>query len=259
MTGGLLSYGDSRPAIKPLNPGKAAENGVFAAMLAAAGVRGPKEALEGPNGWFHAVTEHVDENCLQGGDHLLLHDCYFKLYPSCRHTHCGIDAAIHLHDLVSPEEIRAVKVYIYPNAIKLAGIRLPQDQDETKFSIPYTLACALLKGSYGVADMDPPDLSPQMLELIGKIQMIPDETMEDRAKGIRGARLVLVKTDGEQLSETVLVPKGDPENPLTRGDIVEKLRVCAGGQADEETLRKLVERIGEIQGKNRFVNPMSFL
>ena len=259
MTGGLLSYGDSRPAIKPLNPGKAAENGVFAAMLAAAGVQGPKEALEGPNGWFHAVTEHVDENCLQGGDHLLLHDCYFKLYPSCRHTHCGIDAAIHLHDLVSPEEIRAVKVYIYPNAIKLAGIRLPQDQDETKFSIPYTLACALLKGSYGVADMDPPDLSPQMLELIGKIQMIPDETMEDRAKGIRGARLVLVKTDGEQLSETVLVPKGDPENPLTRGDIVEKLRVCAGGQADEETLRKLVERIGEIQGKNRFVNPMSFL
>ena len=259
MTGGLLSYGDSRPAIKPLNPGKAAENGVFAAMLAAAGVQGPKEALEGPNGWFHAVTEHVDENCLQGGDHLLLHDCYFKLYPSCRHTHCGIDAAIHLHDLVSPEEIRAVKVYIYPNAIKLAGIRLPQDQDETKFSIPYTLACALLKGSYGVADMDPPDLSPQMLELIGKIQMIPDETMEDRAKGIRGARLVLVKTDGEQLSETVLVPKGDPENPLTRGDIVEKLRVCAGGQADEETLRKLVERIGEIRGKNRFVNPMSFL
>lgn len=34
MTGGLLSYGDSRPAIKPLNPAKAAENGIFAAMLA---------------------------------------------------------------------------------------------------------------------------------------------------------------------------------------------------------------------------------
>ena len=50
MTGGLLSYGDSRPAIKPLNPGKAAENGVFAAMLANAGVRGPTEALEGQNG-----------------------------------------------------------------------------------------------------------------------------------------------------------------------------------------------------------------
>ena len=97
MTGGLLSYGDSRPAIKPLNPGKAAENGVFAAMLAKAGVRGPVEALEGPNGWFHAVTDRVDEKCMQGSDHLLLHDCYFKLYPSCRHTHCGIDAGVSLH------------------------------------------------------------------------------------------------------------------------------------------------------------------
>lgn len=94
MSGGLLSYGDSRPAIKPLNPGKAAENGLFAAMLAAEGVQGPTEALEGANGWFHAVTDQVEGSCLRGSDHLLLHDCYFKRYPSCRHTHCGIDAAI---------------------------------------------------------------------------------------------------------------------------------------------------------------------
>ena len=47
MTGGLLSYGDSRPAVKPLNPGKAAENGVFAAMLSNAGVQGPSDSLEG--------------------------------------------------------------------------------------------------------------------------------------------------------------------------------------------------------------------
>ena len=61
MTGGLLSYGDSRPAIKPLNPGKAAENGVFAAMLAREGVQGPTESLESQNGWFHAVTDQVHE------------------------------------------------------------------------------------------------------------------------------------------------------------------------------------------------------
>ena len=96
MSGGLLSYGDSRPAIKPLNPAKAAENGLFAAQLAANGMRGPEEALEGPNGWFHAVTDEVHEEYLRGSDHLLLHDCYFKLYPSCRHTHCGIEAGIKL-------------------------------------------------------------------------------------------------------------------------------------------------------------------
>ena len=142
MTSGLLSYGDSRPAIKPLNPGKAAENGVFAAMLVNAGIQGPTESLEGQNGWFHAVTDEVHDEMMKGSNHLLLHDCYIKLYPSCRHTHCGIDAGVSLHDKVDVADIEEVRVYIYPNAIKLAGLKIPKDQDETKFSIQYTLACA---------------------------------------------------------------------------------------------------------------------
>lgn len=256
MTGGLLSYGDSRPAIKPLNPGKAAENGVFAAMLAYEGVQGPTESLEGPNGWFHAVTDEVDESCLKGSNHLLLHDCYFKLYPSCRHTHCGIDAAIVLHERVKAEEVGEVNVYIYPNAIKLAGIKIPKNRDETKFSIQYTLACALINGSYGIVDMDPPRLTKNVLALIGRIHLIPDAAMEDRERGIRGTRVEIVKKNGEVLKETVLVPRGDPEKPLTRVDIIEKLRVCAQGQADEETLMRLVKAIESIGGNERFTNPM---
>lgn len=259
MTGGLLSYGDSRPAIKPLNPGKAAENGVFAAMLAAAGVQGPTEALEGKNGWFHAVTDGVHEEFLKGSDHLLLHDCYFKLYPSCRHTHCGIDAAIALHKKITAEEIEKVNVYIYPNATRLAGIKFPKDQDETKFSIQYTLACALLNGAYGIADMNPPRMTADVVRLIEKIELIPDESMENREKGIRGTRVEVVLKNGETLLETVLTPKGDPENPLTKSDIIDKLRVCAQGQADEERLQALVRDIEAIRGKSRFMNPMRAL
>lgn len=259
MTGGLLSYGDSRPAIKPLNPGKAAENGVFSAMLANEGVQGPTESLEGPNGWFHAVTDEVQEEFLKGSDHLLLHDCYFKLYPSCRHTHCGIDAALNLHKKVRSEDIKAVNVYIYPNAIKLAGIKLPKNQDETKFSIPYTLACALLNGSYGIADMDISGLTEDMLKLIKKITLIPDETMEDRMKGIRGTKVEIIKNNGEKIEEKVLIPKGDPENPLSRDDIIQKLRVCAKGQADEEQLVRLVEAILSIDGESKFINPITVI
>lgn len=260
LSGGLLSYGDSRPAIKPLNPGKAAENGVFAAMLASEGVRGPTEALEGPNGWFHAVTDKVDKAMLEGSDHLLLHDCYFKLYPSCRHTHCGIDAAASLYKRVASQDIEAVNMYIYPNAIKLAGqIRYPQDQDETKFSIHYTFACALLNGSYGVADMDPPNLADEVVGLIKKINLIPDEGMEDKSKGIRGTRVEVITKSGDLLKETVLVPKGDPEQPLTRKDIITKLEICAAGQAEERILTELVEAILEIGHACRFSNPMKVI
>ena len=259
MTGGLLSYGDSRPAIKPLNPGKAAENGVFAAMLANAGVQGPTESLEGQNGWFHAVTDEVHGEFLKGADHLLLHDCYFKLYPSCRHTHCGIDAAVRLHESVDPAEIEAINVHIYPNAIKLAGIRYPKDQDETKFSIPYTMACALLNGSYGITDMDPPRMTEEVKALIAKTNLIPDEAMEDRARGIRGTRVEVVLRNGQTAEETVLVPKGDPENPLTRADIIDKLKTCASGQANGEKLARLVEAILKVDEVGSFANPMAIV
>ncbi len=256
LSSGLLSYGDSRPAIKPLNPGKAAENGLFAAMLANEGVQGPTEALEGPNGWFHAVTDRVEMQMLKGSDHLLLHDCYFKLYPSCRHTHCGIDAAIMLHGLARTEEIEKVRVYIYPNAIKLAGIKYPKDQDETKFSIYYTLACGLAKGNYGTSDMNPPNLSEEILGIINRTELIPDESMEDRSRGIRGAKVEILLKNGKKMEKTVLVPKGDPENPLTRADIMKKLDACSAGMADDTIRKILSEAILNLGGDDAFHNPM---
>ena len=71
--------------------------------------------------------------------------------------------------------------------------------------------------------------------------------------------MVIVKKNGERIEETVLVPKGDPENPLTQNDIIEKLRVCAKGQADDQILMRLVDRIKEIEGKSGFQNPMAVL
>lgn len=259
MSGGLLSYGDSAPAIKPINPGKAAENGMFAAMLSHNGVKGPKEALEGPNGWFHAMTDHFNECDLKGMDHMLMHDCYFKLYPSCRHTHCGIDAAVALHKRVNPEDIKAVNVYIYPSAIKLAGISMPKNQDETKFSIPYTLACAFINGTYGIADMNPSGMTRETEELIEKINLIPEPGMEDRDKGIRGTRVEVIKKDGEAVNETVLIPKGDPGNPLTREDIIRKLQLCAAELVNEEKQKELIEIIIKMEGHEVFFNPVALL
>ena len=259
MSSGLLSYGDSRPAMKPLNPGRAAESGVLAALLAKEGMRGPAEALEGPHGWFHAVTDKVDESALEGGEELLLHDCYVKLYPSCRHTHCGLDAAIAIHDQLDGRAIEDVEAVIYPKAIELAGIRDPRDQDDAKFSIPYTLAFGLLKGRYGIGDMDPAAADPAVLSLMEKIRLVPEPSLEDRAKGTRGARVTVTAADGSVFTETVRVPKGDPEQPLTRPEIIGKLKVCAAGQAEDEKLEKLVEAIEGIRGEAPFADPMALL
>ena len=253
MSSGLLSYGDSRPVMKPLNPARAAESGLLAAQLAKEGMEGPEEALEGPHGWFHAVTDEIREEYLAGTDHLLLHDCYLKLYPSCRHTHCGLDAAITLSGRVRTEDIEEVRAFLYPNAIELAGIRDPKDRDETKFSVPYTIACGLVRGAYGIDDMDPAAASPRIRDLMEKITLIPDPSLEDREKGIRGARVTVLRKDGTSEEETVLVPRGDPERPLTREEVLEKLAACAG---DPAAAKALAAKTENIRGGMPFENPM---
>lgn len=259
MTGGLLSYGDSNPAIKPLNPGNAATNGLFAAMLANEGVTGPKEALEGRNGWFNAVTDEVSKKYLNSSDRLLIHECYFKLYPSCRHTHCGIDAAISLSKKVKIDKIDKVNIFIYPNAIKLAGIKFPQNRDDTKFSIPYTFASSLINGCYRMSDMDAFEFNNEISDIIKKINLIPDNSMENRIKGIRGCRVEILSKDRQVVEKKVLIPKGDPENPITEKEILTKLSLCTQNIIEENTLHNLVDAINQIGGRDKFINPMNII
>ena len=258
MTGGLLSYGDSRPVIKPLNPAKAAENGVIAALLASEGIEGPEEALEGANGWFKAVTDEYDEIALvrKSSEPLLIHECYFKLYPSCRHTHCGIDAGSLIYRRINPDEISGVEVYIYPNAISLAGIKYPNDQDEAKFSIQYTLACALFNGTYSIADMlGAANMPEKVKKMISRIKLIPDVTMENRKKGTRGAKVRIILKNGLIEEETVLIPKGDPENPLTFMDIVDKLKRCSINNANNNQVQTIVDYVNSFDSNQKFFYP----
>lgn len=251
MSSGLLTYTESRQMIKPLNPAKAAETGIFSARLVEAGVKGPLNCLEGPNGWFHAMADEVHENMIlrEMNGSLLIHDCYFKLYPSCRHTHCGIEAAINLSGQINYKTIEKIEVYIYPNAIRLAGqIPYPQNPDETKFSIQYTLACALFYGEYGVDFMHPDQIDKMVEEIIGKIVLIPDESMENRQKGIRGSHIKIIFDSGKSVEETVLIPKGDPEKPLTTGDIIRKFTSCSKGLLTSESSDEFIKYILSFGG-----------
>lgn len=261
MSSGLLTYSESRQEIKPINPGKAAETGVLAARLAQNRVKGPLNCLEGPHGWFKAVTDNVNGDALltENDGKLLIHDCYFKLYPSCRHTHCGIEAAVKLHTKVDIASIKQIQVYIYPNAIELAGqIVYPKNADETKFSIHYTLACALLYGEYSIDYMNPSEIQQSLKKIIEKINLIPDESMENREKGIRGTKVTIILEDENMISEYVSVPKGDPENPLQKQDIIKKLHICSKGVVSDQEIQQLIKYLNNFGRHVQFNSKVLF-
>jgi len=252
QSAGLMSVVESGQELKPLNPGRGAQTGVFSAQLAAAGAGGPANPFDMAKGFFWAFAKEVDRDLLTApaaGDHKVC-SCYQKPYPSCRHTHPGIDAAIALRpQLPSIDDIAEANLYIYPTGIEVAGrITVPQNLDEAKFSIQYAVANTLVTGGYTLSDLDVSKAPVASAELARRIKLIPDESQENKAAGIRGSRLELKLKDGTVLDKTIPLPKGDDKTPFSDEDMARKLRECAADALSAAAQAELLEKISAIDG-----------
>ncbi len=258
---GLIIIAESGQALKPLNPANAARTGIVSAKLAQKGISGPLHPLESSKGWFHAMGDTVDESAITDGlgKSFTINESYLKPYPSCRHTHCGIEAGIRIRDRMleagaDADDIRKVEVHIYRDAIQIAGqILIPTNADEAKFSIHYSLASALRNGNYTLDDLAKPVTESDRI-LTGKIRLIPDDSMEDTAAGIRGAKVEAETNDGHVYSETVLLPKGDAANPFTWEDMERKMNACMNSFLSEEQISGLAERIRSLDPETPFTS-----
>lgn len=242
---GLMIIAESGQSIKPLNPANAARCGILSAYLTAKGVKGGELPLDSKKGWFHAMSNNQDYSMLTDdlGKAFCIDQCYIKPYPSCRHTHCALQCAKEMiSEGLKSDEIESVEVYIYKNAIDIAGqIVYPEFDDEAKFSIHYSLAAMLSLGRFGFNELKVNEVDKKVQEMTRKITLIPDSSMEDRDKGIRGCKLV-VNTKNQSMEKTVLIPKGDPENAFTLEDMKSKLLLCTSGILTSKKVDTLIEK-----------------
>lgn len=252
---GLIIIAESGQSCKPINPANAAKTGILSAKIIEKGVRSSDYFLESRKGYFHAMSDEVDGNMITDGlgEVFTISESYMKPYPSCRHTHCGIECALDIRKrLPADSKIKDVKVYIYKNAIDIAGqIKVPKVSDDAKFSVHYSLAVALLKGHFNLGDLDISGIDDEMLRVIDSIELIPDSSMEDRDKGIRGSRVVVTTENGAAFEKTVLIPLGDAANPLTWKDLEDKLNSCSEGLLSEENQKNLMGNIRKFDEFNK--------
>ena len=257
---GLIIIDESGQCCKPINPANAARTGLFSAQLARLGVESSQNPLESKKGWYNAFADTVDENILFDGlgETFTICESYLKLYPACRHTHCGIDGALALRqrleqDGLSVADVQRVQLTVYPSAIRSAGsIIRPKNGDEAKFSLSYCIAAALYYGQFGLDELDVQNRTA-CFELADKIELIQDAAMEDRAAGIRGCRLT-VTAGGKHYEETVLIPKGEAKKPLLWDDIQKKLAQCAGTQCTDAELERLVYALQHLDPNAEFTS-----
>lgn len=257
QSSGLMLITESGQSCKPINPANAARSGILSAQLAQKGIESSVYPLESSKGWFSAMSDSVDETEVTDGlgETFTICESYLKPHPSCRHTHCGIEAALRIRQSllndsqkIELQNVERIAVHIYPNAIRVAGnIQMPKTDEESKFSIHYALAVALWRGHFNLADLNIDNVEPEICDIIRKIVIIPDESMENKKAGIRGAKVCLERTDGTVYEECISIPKGDAANPFTVRDLHEKLAVCADNVITAEQQRSLISAVESFE------------
>jgi 2-methylcitrate dehydratase PrpD len=223
---------------KHLHAGRAAANGVLAALLAERGFTGPSGILEGERGFFRALAPDADPgrvvSGLRGPSPLKIHGVSLKPHASCRHTHAAIDCAVELRSRIGARPIEAIEVETYGATLALCDRPRPSTPYEAKFSLQFCVASALLRGNAGLGAFGEDSIRDErVLALASRVSVRVEPGIESRYPGEWPARVRVRLANGETLEAATSHPKGDPERPLSAAEIESKfLELSAyGGHA----------------------------
>jgi 2-methylcitrate dehydratase PrpD len=171
--------------IKAAHPGKAAANGVLAALLARRGFSGPP--LERTRGYFDVLSGKWRPERLSRdlGERWELASNTYKPYPGGIVSHPAIDAAVALASVVGdPGAVEEVVVHCHPLVLELTADPQPSDPLHARFSTPHAVAVGLLDGEVGIAQLAADRLTDHVVaELRNRVQLLPEPGYErDEAK-----------------------------------------------------------------------------
>lgn len=243
MTAGLWEFLADGAMSKQLHPGKAAHDGVLAALLAARGFTAATRILEGAKGLLAAMSDAPDLDALADGlgvsmERWRIENVSFKVHASCRHTHPAVDAALHLreqHEL-HPAQIERVEVRVYSQALGLLNGMEPTTPYAAKFSLPFCVASALRFGDLAphrfsdetIADAD-------TLALTERVTFTTDPALDLLYPAAWPSIVSIVLRTGERLEARIDHPAGDPESGITEADIAAKFRTLTDGILGERS------------------------
>jgi 2-methylcitrate dehydratase len=223
----------------------AARNGVFAALLARAGLAYPLTILEGKYGFAKVVSGKLDEAVLRQrtGEFQILKSC-IKLWPSVGTAQAPIAAALAVRkQLARPEDISTITVVLSDFAYK-QQTAFPAEintREHADHSVPYTVARALLDGDVGVNDFEESRFrDPRALALVRKVALRSDASLSDDNLG---ANLEVALRDGSVLKANVPIPPGNMLNPADDAELTRKFLALSAAVLGAQRAQRAVEQI----------------
>ncbi len=234
VAAGSLEFLQDGAWTKRMHPGWAAVAGHTAATFARHGFVGPRQAYEGRFGLFNshlgALAGQADLSLATAGLGTTweLPIVSIKPLPACHFTHACADAAAILRERygLKAGDIDSITALVPAEVIKtvcepVATKQRPQNSYDAQFSIPYTVATAMLKGGFGLQHLEDAALAdPEVIALAQKVryEADPDSPFPKYYSG----EVVVTMRDGRQLRHREQVNRGGSDRPLSGSDIEKK-------------------------------------
>jgi 2-methylcitrate dehydratase PrpD len=197
-------------------PAHAVLLGMLSAAAAAAGFEMPTDAFE--EGRRRVLRATDSASATPSGQWTILAG-YLKPFAGVRHSHYGVEAALRLrrHRAFSLENIKAIRLQTYAEAVQYCGNRAPRTAIQAQFSLSYAVAAALVLGDLGPNAYD--DVGDPVIRRLEQRVVVE----VDRSRVRRGAQFT-IDSGGKSLMESVDDIAGDPAMPMTMDQVVAKFR-----------------------------------
>jgi 2-methylcitrate dehydratase PrpD len=239
---------------KPFHAGRASEAGLMAAMLAGEGFTSAEDILEGPHGFFAALKgAEQKEVVARLGVRWEVEGLAQKYHASCHATHSPLEAAwsVVKEKEIALDNIESITVHSSQLALDAAGKMNPTTGLEGKFSIPYCVANALLRGVTGMeAFTDEKVNDPAVRALMEKVKVVLDP-------GIAAleSKVEVETADGNVYSAFSDILREIPPLDTKRERIVLKTMDLCAPVLGSEAAQKMVDQILNLE---RIENMRSF-
>jgi 2-methylcitrate dehydratase PrpD len=239
---------------KPLHVGRAAENGVTAALLAARGVTADADALDGPWGFYavHGGGVSVEKTAEGFGKlwSIVEPGVSVKPYPCGVLTHPTIDLMLKLvtENNIDADNVKKVTVYAGTNILKPIRYPIAANHLQAKFSLPAALAMITLVRQAGKREFsDQFVASAAMQEMQRRITTELDPEIEKMGFDKMRSRIRIDTKDGRDVSGWADERyRGGPDNPLSDAELESKARSCCDGVLTSDRQQRLIDHAWSI-------------
>lgn len=254
---GSMEYLAQGAWTKRFHAGWAAHSGMVAALLSQKGFKGPFSILEGRDGFLHAYSNGADPNkVLKGiGSTFEILRTSIKPYACCRYMQPPIDALLKIikgNDL-KPNQVEKVRLGLLSAGASLIAEPAERKYDprsvvDAQFSMPFGAAVAILYRKAGMREFQPSRIrSEEVKAMMKRVEVAVDPELDQDFPKKWSAIAEVMTNDGKHYCAKMEYPKGDPENPLSWDELIEKFHDLSNRRMSLKRRIQIIDQVRHLE------------